>query len=123
MTAITLDAAREKRFGTAHADPTIDPGLLDTLPTATIDWNEVPGEVQRDLFDALQLQIRYDRATNTAHGQVTLVGDTGDRVPDAISAGSEEHGPTDRADRSIVVRAPGRIRTCATASGGRCSIP
>jgi hypothetical protein len=61
---------------TSPADPTIDPGLLDALPTTAIDWTEVPAEVQRDLFDALQLQIRYDRATNTAHGQVTLVGDT-----------------------------------------------
>ncbi|MHB8448908.1 MAG: hypothetical protein ACYDAQ_00310 [Mycobacteriales bacterium] len=88
------------------AEPVTDPGLLDTLPTTTIDWTDVPEEVQRDLFDALQLQIRYDRATNTAHGQVTLVGDTGDRIPGAISSENEEPGPTDRADRSIVVRAP-----------------
>jgi site-specific DNA recombinase len=94
------------------ADPASDPGLLDALPTTTIDWNEVPAEFQRDLFDALQVHIRYDRTTNTAHGQVTLVGDTGTRVPDAIRAENKEPGPTDRADRSIVVRAPGRIRTC-----------
>jgi hypothetical protein len=68
------------------ADPASDPGLLDALPTTTIDWNEVPAEFQRDLFDALQVHIRYDRTTNTAHGQVTLVGDTGTRVPDAIRA-------------------------------------
>jgi site-specific DNA recombinase len=105
------------------AEPASDPGLLDALPTTTIDWTDVPAEFQRDLFDALHVQIRYDRTTNTAHGQVTLVGDTGNRVPDAISAETKEPGPTDRAGRSIVVRAPGRIRTCAFASGGRRSIP
>jgi hypothetical protein len=71
------------------ADPTIDPGLLDALPMATIAWTEVPGEVQPDLFDALQLQIRYDRVTSTARGQITLVGDTGDRIPSATIAERE----------------------------------
>ena len=37
----------------------------------------------------------------------TLVGDCGDRIPGAISAETVEPGSTDRAGRSIVVRAPG----------------
>lgn len=79
-----------------HAEqPATDPDLLDALPQASIDWAQVPAEVQRDLFDALQLQIRYDRTTNTAHGQVTLIRDTSDRIPAAITAGTNKKGSSD----------------------------
>lgn len=87
------------------AQPTTD--LLDALPTTHIDRTAVPDEVWRDIFDALQPLIRCDRTTNTAHGQVTLVHDSSDRIPSVIGADHDETVTQSAGNRSVVVRAPG----------------
>ena len=88
-----------------------DPDLLEQLPEIELDWAAIPADVQRDLFNALQLEIRYDRTTNTARGQITLVDDTIARIPVAATTRPNVCGTV---NRTIAVRAPGRIRTCGT---------
>jgi len=46
--------------------------LLDALPASTDALADVPAPLLRQLFTAFQLEIRYDKHTNTATLQVTL---------------------------------------------------
>jgi hypothetical protein len=46
--------------------------LLDALPTSTDTLAAVPESLLRQLFTAFQLEVRYDKHTNTATLQVTL---------------------------------------------------
>ncbi|MBO2454363.1 recombinase family protein [Actinomadura barringtoniae] len=48
------------------------PELLDLLPTGPIRIDAMPEELQRKLFEAFRLQIRYDRRTDEAECQITL---------------------------------------------------
>lgn len=63
-----------------------DAGLLDQLPQTVVELNRLPVELQRELFDALQLRIRYDSATGMAAGQITLGTGTNERL-EAIPGG------------------------------------
>jgi site-specific DNA recombinase len=84
--------------------------------------------VLRRLFEAFRLQVRYDRPANLATCQVTL---REDRIPGLLAAlepvtegaAGEPSITADQGSCSHLLRALGRIRTCAPASGGRCSIP
>ena len=100
--------------------PIVEPALLDDLPTTPIELGLVPEPVLRPLLDSLRLEIRYDRRTHKATCKVSL-----DEA--AVSATnalvSVLNGREADSGRSLLVGAPGRIRTCAPASGGRCSIP
>lgn len=53
-----------------------NPGLLDALPVMKIEVDQLPDELARALFEALRLEIRYNRDTNTATCRVTLTGPT-----------------------------------------------
>lgn len=57
---------------TATAEPVNDPALLEQLPELHLNLAELPFDLQRDLFDALQLRIDYDQHTRVAHGRITL---------------------------------------------------
>ncbi|WP_301176858.1 hypothetical protein, partial [Actinomadura geliboluensis] len=48
------------------------PELLDLLPAGPIRLDVIPEAMQRKLFEAFRLQIRYDCRTDLAHAQVTL---------------------------------------------------
>ncbi|MFD5177480.1 hypothetical protein ACFWM1_16835 [Nocardia sp. NPDC058379] len=50
------------------------PALLDALPTGTIDVQDLPEELARSLFEALRLEIRYNRTHHRATYRITLVG-------------------------------------------------
>jgi site-specific DNA recombinase len=104
-----------------------NPALLDHLPVAAVDLDGMPDEISRRLFEALRLEIRYEPANRLARCSVTLSGGT----IDAVSLASREAIPKmSAADAAKPEQncdglrgAPGRIRTYATGSGGRCSIP
>jgi Recombinase/Recombinase zinc beta ribbon domain len=115
-----------------------NPALLDLLPQGAVDPTLLPEEDQRELYDAFHLQVRYDRAKHQVTLRATIYAEAVGALTKKIRALNSDDGPctTVRSNetapvvgmptagaRSHVVSAPGRIRTCATASGGRCSIP
>ncbi len=53
-----------------------NPDLLSRLPVGAIDLAGMPDALSRRLFEALRLEIHYDRATNLATCRVTLTGET-----------------------------------------------
>jgi site-specific DNA recombinase len=117
----------------------LNPALLDRLPIVQADLSRLPEDLERELFGAFQLQVRYHQPTHRVTLRATideralrqLIATTGKIVnQDPHGATQETQGePPSTAvgggsvGFSLAVSAPGRIRTCATASGGRCSIP
>ncbi len=117
--------------------------LLDALPLLDVDLSRVPEEIQRRLYRAFGLEVRYSRpreevtlrVTIPAHMVDALVAITREvdqwnkksgtstevLMPDCGTR--EERTGQNRQIRSHLSSAPGRIRTCAHGSGGRCSIP
>ena len=63
-----------------------NPDLIDALPQLEIDLDELPEQLARDLFEALRLEIRYDRPTRRATCRITLSADTVQATCDAASA-------------------------------------
>ncbi|MGV9380020.1 hypothetical protein ACWDRB_29655 [Nonomuraea sp. NPDC003707] len=78
---------------------------------------ELPEELQRKLFAAFHLEIRYNDAVGVALIRVTLDNDT---IEGAATMAEEIHGNEQRhpqvasAGAEDLVRAPSRIRTCGT---------
>jgi len=61
--------------------------LLDALPVLPkLDITQAPERIQRKLYDALQLQIHYDRPDNQARFRLVLTDDTIETLADVISA-------------------------------------
>lgn len=117
--------------------------LLDALPQIGTDLSTLTEETQRRLYEAFGLEVRYNRSREELTLRVTIMQslldelvsitrevDTGNKksgtrtevlVPDHDTRdGQSRHN---RHVRSHIPGAPGRIRTCAHGSGGRCSIP
>jgi site-specific DNA recombinase len=98
------------------------------VPQLPLVLGVLPEALQRSLYDAFQIQVRYHRPRYEVTIRVTIRADA---LPSLMQLVKEAAGqpsipigngePYD--DRSHVLSAPGRIRTCAPASGGRCSIP
>ncbi len=113
--------------------------LFDSLPQAAIDVTLLPQDQQRRLYDAFHLEIRYHAPTNDITLRVTIAAETAPVLAATTNAvlnipkprgatetpqnGAGAAAPTPNVNVCDVLRAPGRIRTCAPASGGRCSIP
>jgi hypothetical protein len=104
----------------------------------TSTCSALPDEKQRQLFDAFQLEIRYDRHLQRITLRVAVRAEMVDVISQAAAevTGKARTVPRQRqperkrrvgadvsapapVSRSHVQRAPGRIRTCAPASGGR----
>jgi site-specific DNA recombinase len=114
---------------------TNDPGLLDQLPLVEANLARLPEEIERELFDAFQLQIRYYQPTR----RVTIDGETIPKITNATQKIMRRTKPPrvhhqdakqapDRCcpgprSRSLAVCAPGAIRTPAHGSGGRFILP
>ena len=60
--------------------------LLDALPASTDTLAEVPEPLLRQLFTAFQLEVRYDKHTNTATLQITLHESRLDELRDIAQA-------------------------------------
>ncbi|WP_257232609.1 recombinase family protein [Streptomyces sp. Rer75] len=60
--------------GEAHQAP--NPDLLACLPISPIDLAGLPDAISRRLFEALRLEIFYDRGANVVSYAVTLTGET-----------------------------------------------
>ena len=58
-------------------EQSVNPDLLDTLPViGPIDVDLLPENLVRRLFEALRLEIRYDKTANRATCRITLFGST-----------------------------------------------
>lgn len=68
----------EKRLADAQARtqraPNID--LIDALPTGTIEVDQLPADLSRQLFEALRLEIHYNTTTDYARFRITLNSQT-----------------------------------------------
>lgn len=65
-----------------------NPDLIDALPITQIDVEKLPVELARALFEALRLEIHYNKITNTATFSITLTG------PTIAAASSAAHDAT-----------------------------
>jgi hypothetical protein len=115
-------AAELARLTERPAEPaTGDPDLLQALPQIPLLLADLPEPLQRSLYDAFQLQVRYRRPRHEVTIRATIRAETLDSISQAVSQITKNEKKP--GNRSHVLGAPSRIRTCAPASGGRCSIP
>ncbi len=82
------------------------PALLDALPTGTIDIRDLPEELARSLFEALRLEIRYNKTHHRATYRITLVGQT--LAATRSTARRTLRAPATRAHRPIGQAEPAR---------------
>ena len=134
LRAHRADLERQLAAAEEQAHQTHNPALLDHLPVAAVDFDGMPDETSRRLFEALRLEIRYDPASRIARCSITLTGDTIDAVsrtsqevmaaaPPTPGAPAGTQPGTTAPNGDGLCSAPSRIRTYAPGSGGRCSIP
>jgi site-specific DNA recombinase len=100
---------------TADTAQPVDHSLLEELPQLATSLAAVEEELQRKLFDAFNLELRYRIATHEVQLKITVKEDT---VP-AITALTNKitdppEGRSAAQEVSLVLCAPGRIRTCGT---------
>ncbi len=97
LRATFADLATQRRVAqsqlTAVTHPptpaTEDPTLLDQLPVVELDLAALPEDLQRQLFDAFQLQIWYHHPSRRVGLRVTINADTGRRL--AAFPGNDAH--------------------------------
>jgi site-specific DNA recombinase len=107
----------------SHPGPP-DPGLLAALPQVPLRLAGLPEHLQRSLFDAFQLQVRYHRPRHEVTIRVTIRADSLDHIKGTVNAIKPQRAAEKKTETgSHVPSAPSRIRTCAHGSGGRSSIP
>ena len=101
-----------------------DAALLDALPVLALSLREAPGELLRKLFEVTDLAVRVQVGGERVEITVRMPVD---RLEGIGEVASTCENPAEGRGSEVIaidaVRAPGRIRTCAPASGGRCSIP
>ncbi|CRK59350.1 Site-specific recombinase [Alloactinosynnema sp. L-07] len=124
LAAITqLDAADDAEPSRPGA---ADIALLDALPHLALTLAEAPEPLLRRLFEITQLSVRLrddgdhvDIAIRLPADRLPDIAETAERINENMIKTQE--APAQTADAACVdaVRAPGRIRTCAPASGGR----
>jgi site-specific DNA recombinase len=132
-----IEAHREQLQAAAVPRKGQNLALLDALPQVALRLSSAPEQLQRDLYDAFNLKIIYSRERHEVTLRVTVTADAVDSLSRSVHAVADrrttktKNSESDAASRahdaqptvSLDLGAPGRIRTCATASGGRCSIP
>lgn len=101
--------------------------LLDALPTLQVKLGQAPEELQRRLYEITQLTVHVDHESQEVLMMIRIPEVNLDQVAGlagVVADGAAPRAAIPRSHRRVdAVRAPGRIRTCAPASGGRCSIP
>jgi site-specific DNA recombinase len=102
-----------------------DPGLLAALPQLSLRLAGLPEQhLQRSLYDACQLQVRYHRRRHEVTIRVTMRADSLNHIKGTVNAIKSQGAAEKKTETgSHVLSAPSRIRTYAPGSGGRCSIP
>jgi hypothetical protein len=57
-----------------------DPHLLDRLPIIETDLGRLPEDIERELFDGFQLQVRYHQPPRRVTLRVTIDGEATPRL-------------------------------------------
>jgi hypothetical protein len=70
-----LDAQLNALAAGPEAPTASDPRLLDRLPLMEADLERLPEDMERELFDGFQLQVRYHQPTRRVTLRVTIDGD------------------------------------------------
>ena len=104
-----------------------DPDLLTGVPQLSLVLGAVPEALQRSLFDAFHLQVRYHRPRHEVTIRVTIRAGALPSLTQLVKEAAGQSGvPTRNGEpndaRSHVLGAPGRIRTCAHGSGGHIHV-
>jgi site-specific DNA recombinase len=81
-----------------------DASLLDRLPQLSKHLSEAPEQLQRDLYDALRLQVVYSHRRKEAHLKVTIT----DESAETVTAATRSQAAAGFAD---LLCAPGGTRT------------
>ncbi len=110
-------------------------GLLHKIPMLQAKLAELPEELQRELFTAFRLEIRYDARLGVALIRITLDHETIEGVAamaEELPGNENRRLPETGACAEDLVSAPGRIRTCGTrfrravlyplSYGGKCAV-
>jgi acetylornithine deacetylase/succinyl-diaminopimelate desuccinylase-like protein len=111
------------------ADPTSDDetaALLNILPITSQDLTQLPEEIQRQLYDAFHLQIRYHYAERRITIRITVSAATVHTLADSVAAatGATRAGPQGPGACADLVSTPGGTPTrTRPASGDRRPIP
>jgi hypothetical protein len=82
-----------------HAAQATNPHLLDALPVGPLDLDRRPPDLTRALFEALRLQIHYNKITNTATCRISLSAQTIHAAADAATT-ALTIPPTDEKDNT-----------------------
>lgn len=128
LPAITsLDAA--DKAGPARPDVG-DVDLLNALPLMSENLTDAPEPLLRTLFEATSLTVKLTDDGDHLTISIRIPDDTVPEITRAAEIISEQVAEKQQAPGQSLTGAcadgagaPGRIRTCAPASGGRCSIP
>ena len=104
-----------------------DPDLLARVPQLRFVFGALPEELQRSLFGAFQLQVRYHRPRHEVTIRVTIRAGALPTLTQLVKEAAGQPGiPAGNGEpddvRSHVLGAPGRIRTCAHGSGGHIHV-
>jgi site-specific DNA recombinase len=73
-----------------------DPRLLDRFPIIEADLGRLPEDIERELFDGFQLQVRYHQPTRRVTLRATIDGDAIPRLTAASQAIMQRTGHTIR---------------------------
>ena len=79
------------------------PGLLAALPQLPLRLAGLPEHLQRSLYDAFQLQVRYHRPRHEATIRVTIRAESLDHITGKVAAVTSQQ---DAENRSHVLGAP-----------------
>jgi site-specific DNA recombinase len=120
---------REQERNSAVAAPRFDIGLIDELPTLPLRLRDAPETLQRALYDAYNLDVRYHKPTARVTITVTVTDITLTVIQHATRT-IQEHGVTLKKDqgpsvsdagpsRTVLPGSPDGIRTRATALRGQ----
>ncbi len=101
--------------------------LLDALPRLQFKLDKAPEALRRRLYEVTQLTVHVNHESQEVKIMIKIPIMDLDQVADLAEVVVGTSAPRTATARPFhrkdAVRAPGRIRTCAPASGGRCSIP
>jgi site-specific DNA recombinase len=130
-----VQQARLAELAAQSDKPCGDPRLLDHLPVVEADLRKLPEDIERDLYAAFQLQVRYHHPSRRVTLRVTIDGDAIPKLTatsQSITQGRArfDDAGTSRTDRdrslrsfSLLVSAPGGIRTHTVGGLSSVSLP
>jgi site-specific DNA recombinase len=100
-----------------------DPRLLDRVPIIEADLGRMPEDIERELFDGFQLQVRYHQPTRRVTLRVTIDGDALPRLTAVSQAIMQRTGHairlrnTERPSTATAVEGPRSFSLAGSAPG------